>query len=240
MHDSIDRDNWLVAKAHECLQRPEDFGWFGDDDMFVTWGFAGITHVLNSDDILQESNFEVISRDLIRRFPDDFDIVGVKHWAFGDLDQLRVRVLKNDGKVEYDNLTEAFDALMEWHESLMNYPVADEMHFSELESEREVEQMAFTLKHEFSHLIEVDDFESAAGDILYDINHWSYCSYSEPPTDEEVLKAIFNLRFCSMEESEFWNEWADQNNKEIVWDHLSETGGKFQQIKGQMSIYDVL
>lgn len=239
MNDSIDRDEWLVKKAVECLKRPDDFGWFGDDDMFVTWGFAGINLLKNSDDILNESNFHVITEDLIGSFPDDFDIVGVKHWVVGSVDQLRVRVLKSEGKVEYDNLTEAFKGLMEWHEQLMDYPIADENDFSEREFDAEVKDLAWRLQYDsnLKYMIHVaDDYEVLASDLIYQINQYDYCSYSEPASDEQVLEAAFELAICKFDEAEFWNEWAANNKKQIVWNHYTNLGGRKNEIPGQLKM----
>jgi len=229
----------IVAMAKECLKRPDDFGWFGGDEMFVTWSFAGINLAVNSDDVLQESNFHVISKDLMDRFPDDFDIAGVKHWAVGPMDQLRVRVLKNEGKIEYDNLTEAFHALMEWHDALESYPVADESDLYEREYEAEVKDVAWRLQYTepLKYLIHVaGDYEELAGDLIYEINQSDYTSYHEPASDEELLEAAFELGLCLFDEAEFWNEWAENNKKVIVWNHYTNLGGKYKQVPGQMKL----
>jgi len=229
----------IVAMAKECLKRPDDFGWFGGDEMFVTWSFAGINLAVNSGDVLQESNFHVISKDLMDRFPDDFDIAGVKHWAVGPMDQLRVRVLKNEGKIEYDNLTEAFHALMEWHDALESYPVADESDLYEREYEAEVKDVAWRLQYTepLKYLIHVaGDYEELAGDLIYEINQSDYTSYHEPASDEELLEAAFELGLCLFDEAEFWNEWAENNKKVIVWNHYTNLGGKYKQVPGQMKL----
>lgn len=229
----------LVKHAINCLKRPEDFGWFGGDEMFATWSFAGINKTINHDDPLEESNFEVISKDLMERFPDDFDVVGVKHWAVGSMDQLRVRVLKNEGKVEYDNLTEAFHALMEWHDALESYPVADETDFYEREYGYEVKDVAWRLQYDESlkyviHL--AGDYEELANDLIYEVNQSHYTSYHEPASDEELLEAAFELDLCKFDEAEFWNEWAENNKKQIVWNHYTNLGGSRKEVPGQIEL----
>lgn len=240
MNDSVDRDEWLVKKAVECLKRPDDFGWFGGDEMFVTWSFAGINLLKNADDVLNESNFHVISTDLMNKFPDDFDIVGSNHWAWGSIDQLRVRVLKNDSGVAYENLTEAFKALMEWHETLMDYPVADEYDFSDREDKAMIDDLTYRLEHDdpFKYVIHVaGDHEELAWDLVSEINDMgSWCSYSEPASDEDILEAAFNLGYCKFEEAEYWNEWAESNKKQIVWNHYTNLGGKRYEIPGQLKL----
>jgi len=232
-------EEYLVDMAKKSLNRPSDFGWFGGDEMFVTWSFAGVNVALNSDDILQESNFHVISKDLMDRFPDDFDIVGVKHWAVGSMDQLRVRVLKNKGEVEYHNLTEAFHALMEWHDTLEDYPVADEFDLSEREFEAEIKDLAWRLQYTepLKYVIHVaGDYEELAGDLIYQINQHDYCSYHEPASDEQLLEAAFELDFCKFDEAEFWNEWAYENKKQIVWNHYTNLGGSRKEVPGQIKM----
>jgi hypothetical protein len=173
------------------------------------------------------------------RFPDDFDIVGVKHWAVGSMDQLRVRVLKNEGKVEYDNLTEAFNALMEWHEALMDYPVADEIDLSELEYSELIKDVAWRLQYDSSlkGMIHVaGDYEELADDLIYEINQQGYCSYHEPPSDDELLEAAFDLRLCIFDEADFWNDWAYSNKRVIVWNHYTNLGGCKIEVPGQMKM----
>jgi hypothetical protein len=235
----MEHEDHIVAMAKEWLKRPDDFGWYGGDEMFVTWSFAGINVVVNGDDIVAESNFHVISKDLMDRFPDDFDIVGVKHWAVGSLDKLRVRVLKSDGIVAFENVTDAFKALMEWHDALQDYPVADDFDFSEREFEAEIKDLAWRLQHTepLKYLIHVaGDHEELAGDLIYQINQSDYCSYAEPASDEQLLEAAFELGLCLFDEVEYWNEWAESNKKVIVWNHYTNLGGKYQQVPGQMNL----
>jgi hypothetical protein len=239
MTDSFERGIWLVEKAEECLTRPDDFGWFGGDEMFVTWSFAGINWTKNSDDVLNESNFHVISKDLMERFPDDFDIVGTNHWAVGSLDQLRVRVLKHEGEVDYQNLTEAFKALMEWHDALMDYPLADESDYYDRQYIAEIKDLAYRLEYDepLKYVIHVaGDYEELAGDLIYQINQYDYSSNTEPASDKQLLEAAFELGLCKFDEAEFWNEWAENNKKLIVWNHYTNLGGMRHEIPGQMKL----
>jgi len=235
----MEYEEHIVAMAKECLKRPDDFGWFGGDEMFVTWSFAGINLAVNSDDVLQESNFHVISKDLMERFPDDFDIAGVKHWAVGPMDQLRVRILKSDGIVAFENVTDAFKALIHWHDLLESYPVADESDFYDREYEAEIKDLAWRLQYTepLKYLIHVDgDHEELAGDLISEINQFDYCSYAEPASDEQLLEAAFELGLCLFDEAEYWNEWAENNKKVIVWNHYTNLGGKYKQVPGQMKL----
>lgn len=237
MNDSIDRDNWIVDQAKKSLTRPDDFGWFGDDEMFVTWGFAGINWAKNSDDILNESNFRVITKDLMGRFPEDFDICGTNHWAVGSLDQLRVRVLKSEGDVVFDNITEAFSALMEWHDCLQDYAIADESDFYDLEYESLIEYVSYELSRSWDDYIEMNrDYDTHAHEICYYVNQYDYCSYESPPSDEDIMMYAFENGLCKSEEADFWNEWAYNNNKSIVWSEYTNLGGKRKEIPGQLEL----
>jgi len=116
----------------EVVKMPPDFGmasdpekeWFTDGG----WGFSGIS-VHRDSDALSRSNWTVISKDMLERFPDSFDKIHCGHWAVGWIDHLAVD--SSDEK--------AIDALLEWESKLEDYPVADEEHFSctEIDDENE-------------------------------------------------------------------------------------------------------
>lgn len=113
-----------------ALHQPSDFGWFGRPEMFKTWGLCGPSMTRDSSP-LDESNFEVICKDLEERFPDETERVHMSHWAVGWIDTLAVHVIE-DGKP-----TPAFEALIEWRERLDEYPVADDDDYAEREAEYE-------------------------------------------------------------------------------------------------------
>jgi hypothetical protein len=109
-----------------CLERPDSFAmfdkrgraWFEPGG----WGFSPIgTH--RGADTLTRSNWQVITKDLLARFPAAFEVYHTSHWAVGWYDHLAVDT-SNDG---------AMAALAEWTLALADYPCADESHWSELE-----------------------------------------------------------------------------------------------------------
>lgn len=127
---NIESDPLELAKA--SLQRPDNYAYWGDKSESGGWGRA--FGQSRDSDALERSNFEVITTDMLERFPDDFAIERDNHWAVGWVETGRVRVLKNpDDEITLDNLTDAFHACLEWKAKLDNYPVANEEHFSELE-----------------------------------------------------------------------------------------------------------
>jgi hypothetical protein len=138
----------IIEAARAALTRPSDFGYWGSDEMFVTWGYTLSVH--RDSDVLDRSNWQVITDDMLERFPDDCRIESASHWAVGWIEQLAVRVLREDGPVfpaefNEDDITEAFEAIYEWSDKLSDYPVADEEHYSKLEYDEEMDY----LKSEF-------------------------------------------------------------------------------------------
>lgn len=124
----------ILKCAGDAIEKPEDFGYWGSEDTFVTWGFCGVDKHRDSD-TLQISNFKVISTDLMEKYPDDFRIETYRHWAVGSVDRLLCRVLKNkENGVVIDNITDAFKSAMIWQDKLQEYPVADENDYAELEA----------------------------------------------------------------------------------------------------------
>lgn len=114
----------LLAAA--AIKRPGSFAmfdklgrvWFEPG----AWGFSPIgTH--RDADTLTRSNWEVITKDLLARFPDSFLVFHTSHCLVGRYDHLAV----NTGDES------AMIALAEWAHKLDGYPVANEDHWSELE-----------------------------------------------------------------------------------------------------------
>ena len=48
----------LEKYAKQATTKPEDFGYWGSEDMFKTWGFTNIDQSRDSD-ILTKSNFKI-------------------------------------------------------------------------------------------------------------------------------------------------------------------------------------
>lgn len=76
-------------------------------------------------DALDRSNFEVIFRDLRANYGDSVDIARFGHWAVGWVEE----IIWDAGRADIA------DRVNQWRASLDNYPVADEIHWSELERE---------------------------------------------------------------------------------------------------------
>lgn len=213
----IDVSNYSITKlASMALEKPEDFGYWGSEDMFKTWGFSGIDNSHQS--FLEESNFEVISKQLMAKYPDDFRIESYKHWLVGQVDRLVCRILIDGNEVTNANITKAFRAAMDWHEKLSDYPVADEDHYSNME-----------------YQAMLDNFVCMSNDILFMTNleqpDWQEKLFHELqmnmdvelsvdagafPKDDEVKMALYNLQLWNPNAVEEWNEWTDQNGLERI------------------------
>ena len=205
----IDFDD-LPKYASQALQKPEDFGYWGHDDMFVTWGFTGIDRN-NASDLLERSNFKIISNKLMEKYPEDFRIETYNHWAVSSVDRLVCRILKNPGDITEDNITNAFRAAMNWHNELDEYPIADETDYLEMEFLEAIEAL-HELPNYLKDLIDLDNsdwvvllYEELSSNMGIDIN-FAY------PFDEDVRKAIYQAKLCNPEEFEQWDSWADMNN----------------------------
>jgi hypothetical protein len=88
------------------------------------WGDV-VGHHRDSD-MLEESNFHVISTDLEDRYPDDVQIVRFRHWAVGWVEEFFVRIWDASG-----HITPAWRAAVKWIEQLEEYPIADEHDYEE-------------------------------------------------------------------------------------------------------------
>ena len=225
--------------AKDGLEKPNDFGYSGSDDTFITWGFCGIDKNRDSK-ILESSNFEVITRNLMRRFPDDFRIEGYKHWAVGHVDRLVVRILKQDGPINEENITDAFRAAMEWKDELDDYPVADDDHYSEMIYKDAIEVIRYS-PNKILDMINKDatDWE----DLIY-----QYLSYYEElqidsdaevyPEDEQIIAAIFHYELMFKDEDgsyTSWNEFCEENGYE---DFIVTTEKLMQMNRMQPTLFD--
>ena len=221
-----------VKRARQALTYPPDFGWWGREEMFHSWGWAGHDYIVNSGDLLNESNWFVISAELQERYPDDFEVVGVNHWAVGPMDRLTVRILIDpDGKIEWDNITDAFKASMEWVDELEVYPVADESDFSEREYEQQIKDVTYEVGR-FSDFLFIEDEEEFACDLISKLELW----YESLPTEDEILEHGWEKGLCRFDEVDFWVEWGDEHGKTMFWNHRTDLGGKYQQVPGQTEI----
>jgi hypothetical protein len=233
-------ENDIVKLAEMAMEKPSDFGWWGRDEMFESWGFSGINKHRDSD-LLQISNFDFITQDLISKFPDDFEIVGMGHWAVGHVDQLIVKILKDeDGDIEESNITKAFKEAMRWVDNLSVYPIASDEHYSELVSEKVFEYAKQILPEE---IYVYEDTDVTVAEILSVLEQSEYYDYDNTvPDEDDMRKVAYRYRWCDYEYKDFWDEFAEENGlPTIMWDdRFEDPSGAPKEMPGQMSIFDAL
>jgi hypothetical protein len=128
-------DSDLLARAaEECLTRPSDSAWF-DDRLFTTHGCV-YTWADRTDDAVAESNYRVWLADLEGVAGEDFDTHVIAssagHWLVGSVQHIFVQVYDEAG-----GYTPAFIRSVENAESIRDYPILDEMDWSEVETEHD-------------------------------------------------------------------------------------------------------
>lgn len=139
-------DEDLVKAAKEALERPSDFGYYGNLPLFESWG---MTYAKTRDsDVLDRSNFRRLLEDVQGvATAEDGDnaedsegyvqTLTCSHWLCGWVEHIVVRVLEDpEGDIVPENITHTFkfmaDACLRLRDE---YPVYDESDYSELENE---------------------------------------------------------------------------------------------------------
>lgn len=173
------------------MLRSPDVAYHGDLPLGESWALT-FGHSRDSD-LLEESNWETILKDLEERFPNDVEAIRFGHWAVGWVEELAVRVLGKNGRV-----TKAALAALEWKEKLENYPVADEEDFSKREYEATIQNI----------MNEGSVTEKEAGQVfdwLWDHNQRSVDSQDGGggyPKKEDIDEALEALGLRKPEEEE--------------------------------------
>ena len=210
----------ILKCAKDGLQKPEDFGYWGSEDMFKTWGFCGVDKNRDSD-LLEISNFDFITKDLISKFPNDFKIENYSHWMVGNVDRLVCRILKYElpfiDQVKEKDITTAFIAAMEWLDQLRDYPVADEGDYSDKQYEQSIAEIIEWDKHNPGVIYKDNlNIENWADRICYELGNEGY-SYSEDNyyPDEAIYKAIYNIGLQNEDQYNKWVEFCEKNNLDM-------------------------
>ena len=220
VYSNFDYSENILKCAKDGLQKPEDFGYWGSEDMFKTWGFCGVDKNRDSD-LLEISNFEVITKDLISKFPNDFRIENYSHWMVGNVDRLVCRILKYElpfiEQVKEEDITIAFIAAMEWLDKLRDYPVADEGDYSDKQYEQGIKEIIEWDK-ENPGIIYKDNLniEHWADRIWYELGNDGY-SFEDNyfPSDEVIYKVIYKLGLQNEEQYNKWVEFCKKNNLDM-------------------------
>jgi hypothetical protein len=200
----------IERAAHDGLTKPDDFGYWGPDDMFETWGFCGID-VNNASDTLEESNFEFISNDLMTRFPDDFRIETYRHWLVNQVTRLVCRILYRKGEIVDKNITDAFIEAMKWQNKLANYPVANDDHYSDKMFKKSVDDIQYCYFSDMIDQTSVDWKDAIYAKYLEDGGE-IYDPDVGAPIEDDIIMAAYNLKMWNPSKYQEWFDWADRMN----------------------------
>jgi hypothetical protein len=198
--------------AKQATTRPDDFGYWGSDDMFKTWGFTKIDQNRDSD-VLAKSNFKYITEELMDIFPDDYRIENYAHWAVGNVDRLVCRVYDDDDK---KIISSSFYLAMEWLDKLDDYPVADEDSYQTMMHIDNIESLDFWADI-CPGYVDIEKYPDWAGDVLYELEvnmNIEFHLDSGSPKDEDIIQAIYNLQYWNAAGYVKWFEFCDRNNLE--------------------------
>lgn len=204
----------LKKCAFDAVQKPEDFGYWGNKDMFDTWGFCGID-MNSSSSVLEVSNFKTITDKFINLYPNDFRIEGFKHWAVGHVDRLTCRVYEvvNGKKI----ITETFSKIMEVLDELNDYPIYDEDNYSDLLYEEALEYLR-DLPNYLAKMIDlkIEGYEDMIYseivnmDIMFDVDAQEY------PSDDDILEAVYIRGIWNEDEIEEWDSWTKSKGYPVI------------------------
>jgi hypothetical protein len=197
--------------AEMATEKPQDFGYWGNSDMFDTWGFTNIDQNRDSDP-LEKANFKYITEELMGLFPEDYRIETYNHWAVGSVDRLVCRVYEDD--TDKKVIASSFYLAMEWLDKLDDYPVADEDTYNKMIDDDNIDSIDF-----WNYLnpgyVDIDNNPDWASEVYHelDINMGVDVRYSGFK-DDDILMAIYQLQIWSPELFMEWYAFCDQNGLE--------------------------
>ena len=197
--------------AKMATEKPEDFGYWGSDDMFDTWGFTNIDQNRDSD-VLEKANFKFITEDLMGSFPEDYRIENYAHWAVGNVDRLVCRVYEEDKKT----IALPFVFAMEWLDKLDDYPVADEDMYQKMIDLENIGDLEYWSRDNPDY-VDTDKHPDWASEVLFEleVNMDIFVSFENShPKDSDIIQAIYNLQYWNAEGYIKWFQFCDQNNLE--------------------------
>lgn len=170
----------IIEAAKESLEHPPDFAYYGSYHEEEGWGRAFAQH--RDSDVLSRSNWQVISEDLLTRFPNDVHVELCNHWAVGWIEVLRIRVTTQPSRIREYNITECFRAVVAWQEKLEDYPVANEEHWSNLEHEEFTEYLEQEIPYIWRGISD-DELPDHLLHSVYEIVSEQCCNADDLPHD---------------------------------------------------------
>jgi hypothetical protein len=196
--------------AKQATTKPEDFGYWGSEDMFVTWGFTNIDQNRDSD-TLEKANFKFITEELMAIFPDDYRIENYAHWAVGSVDRLVCRVYEED--TDKKVIASSFYLAMEWLDKLDDYPVADEQTYDKMIDDDNIDSIDFWnyLNPGYVDTVNNPDW---ASEVYHELEFNMDIDVRSGFKDNDVIMAIYNLQYWSAENYQKWFDFCDEINLE--------------------------
>ena len=194
--------------AKQATTKPEDFGYWGSEDMFVTWGFTNIDQNRDSD-VLEKANFKYITEELMAIFPDDYRIENYAHWAVGSVDRLVCRVYEEGT----DIIASSFYLAMEWLDKLDDYPVADEETYDKMIDDDNIDSIEFwnTISPGYVDIVNNPDW---ASEVYHELESNMDIDVRSGFKDNDIIMAIYNLQYWSAESYQKWFDFCDEINLE--------------------------
>ena len=194
--------------AKQATTKPEDFGYWGSEDMFVTWGFTNIDQNRDSD-VLEKANFKYITEELMAIFPDDYRIENYAHWAVGSVDRLVCRVYEEGT----DIIASSFYLAMEWLDKLDDYPIADEETYDKMIDDDNIDSIEFwnTINPGYVDIVNNPDW---ASEVYHELEFNMDIDVRSGFKDNDIIMAIYNLQYWSAEGYQKWFDFCDEINLE--------------------------
>ena len=197
--------------AEMAIEKPQDFGYWGNSDMFDTWGFTNIDQNRDSDP-LEKANFKYITEELMGLFPEDYRIETYNHWAVGSVDRLVCRVYEDD--TDKKVIAPSFFLAMEWLDKLDDYPVADEETYNKMIDDDNIDSIEFWNSISPGY-IDIDNNPDWASEVYHELDQnlgidVRYSGFK----DDDILMAIYQLQIWSPELFMEWYAFCDQNGLE--------------------------
>lgn len=196
--------------AIQATTKPEDFGYWGSEDMFVTWGFTNIDQNRDSD-ILEKANFKYITEELMSIYPDDYRIENYAHWAVGNVDRLVCRVYEDD--TDKKVIASSFYLAMEWLDKLEDYPVADEETYDKMIDDDNIDSIDFWnyLNPGYVDTVNNPDW---ASEVYHELEFNMDIDVRSGFKDNDIIIAIYNLQYWNAENYQKWFDFCDEINLE--------------------------
>ena len=196
--------------AKQATTKPEDFGYWGSEDMFVTWGFTNIDQNRDSD-TLEKANFKFITEELMSIFPKDYRIESYAHWAVGNVDRLVCRVYEEDTNKKV--IASSFYLAMEWLDKLDDYPVADEQTYQIMIDNDNIDSIEFWnyISPGYVDIINNPDW---ASEVYHELSVNMDIDVTSGFKDNDVMVAIYNLQYWNAENYQKWFDFCDEINLE--------------------------